>query len=214
MAEDQTNELEIIEEETIEEETIEEEMTEETSLKEENGILLQQVMSRADYSALRAHYMYEVKPGRMKRLIIGLAIVSILSMAGRVGYIPAPLYYVGVCGLIVLTFVFILIDADARKLEKPGKSIGNRPQNLLLSEDGFQVEWLNYGVPLEYKWDTVIVAGEGEYHYFLYVAKLAAIIIPKRGIKPEKLAAVHELLERKTNLMKYDESKKRPQQQK
>ncbi|MDD2484261.1 MAG: YcxB family protein [Eubacteriales bacterium] len=176
--------------------------------EDQNGIRLQQTMSRADYSALRAHYMYRVKKGRMPRLLGALAFFALAAGLGHMAFLPKALYYLGVCGICVMTFILIFIDAQARKLEKPGKSIGNRSQTLLLTEEGFEVEWLNYAVPLQYNWDTVVLAGEGEHHYFLYVAKLAAIIIPKRGLKPEKLAAVHELIQRKTPLMQHEAKEK------
>ena len=165
-------------------------------------ITLQQTMSRTDYSALRTYYMYRIHPNRMRNMVIALILSAILAAVGRAGYLPDLLYWLGICGLFFLTFFFIWIDDQAKKLEKPGKSIGNRPQTVTLSETGFRVEWLNYGKPLDYAWESVILAVETDLHLFLFVKKLAAIVIPKRGVKPEKLAAVITLIESKRQLVK------------
>jgi len=176
--------------------------------EKESLLRLQQTMSRADFSALRAHYMYKMHPHRMRNLIIAFLIFAALTAVAKMADLSSSLYLAGVCGVCILTFVFVWIDAQARKLEKPGKSIGNRTQTIVFTEDSFHVEWLNYGVPLEYKWDKVLVCGEGEHHYFLYVAKLAAIVIPKRGIKSEKLKELDELLKTKTTFMAYQAKEK------
>ena len=165
-------------------------------------ITLSQTMSRADYSALRAYYMYQIHKGRIRNLVIAFVISAALTGLGKAEYLPEFLYGAGACGLVVLAYLFIWIDGQAKKLEKPGKSIGNRPQVLTLSEEGFRVEWLNHGTALTYKWDAVILAAETDCHIFLFVNKLAAIIIPKRGVKPEKLTSVLHLIERKRELVR------------
>lgn len=161
-------------------------------------ITVDTIMSRWDYSSLRAYYMYKLKPGRMKKLMLLLAACGALVALGREGPLPEIVYQGGLFGLFVLAIILIRQDSNARKLEKPGKSIGHRLQRMTLSEDGLQVEWENYGIPLEYSWADVLLAAETENHFFFFVDKLAALVLPKREMGPEILSAIQELAGRKT----------------
>ena len=166
-------------------------------VQKQEKIVVETVMLRWDYSALRAYYMYKIKPGRIRNLVILLVLCGCLVALGmaQINFLPTILYQVGLVGLFVLTYTFIKIDSNARKLEKPGKSVGNRLQKMALSDKGFRVEWVNYNVPLEYRWENVMRKAETENHFFIFVDKLAAIIIPKRKIKEEKLEAIRQLIE-------------------
>jgi hypothetical protein len=157
-------------------------------------IVINTVMARADFSRLRAYYMYRLHPGRIRNMVICLIISALIIVGWRLNFVPEILYHLSLIVLFGLTAAFIWIDSRARKLEKPGKSIGNRPQKLVLQSDGFTVEWLNYNVPLFFEWNKVQLMAETEHYYFLFVDKLAAVVLPKRGMKPEKNSAVRSYL--------------------
>ena len=169
------------------------------AVQEQKSIVVETVMARRDYSALRTYFMYKIRPGAIRNLVILLLLSIIVVVLGRaeVYFIPQILHKTGLIVLFALSLLFIIIDSNARKLEKPGKSVRNKTQRVELSEKGFQVEWLNYSIPLDYKWETVIRVAETEEYYFLFVSRLTAIIIPKRGLKEDKLAAIQELIRRK-----------------
>lgn len=170
---------------------------EQNEIEKRDEIVVETIMLRWDYSALRAYYMYKINPGRIRNLVILLVVCGCLVALGmaKVDFLPTIIYQIGLVGLFILTYTFIKIDSNARKLEKPGKSIGNRLQTIVLSDKCFRVEWENYNVPLEYRWENVIRKAETENHFFLFVEKLAAVIIPKRKVNEEKLEAIRKLIE-------------------
>ncbi len=161
-------------------------------------ITVQTIMSRWDYSSLRAYYMYKLRPGRMKKLMVLLVICGALAALGKAGNLPEIMYQAGLLGLFALAIILIRTDSSARKLERPGKAIGHRLQTMSLSEEFLNVEWENHGVPLEYRWQDILLAAETEHHFFFFVDRLAAVVLPKREIKPEKLSVIQELVQRKT----------------
>lgn len=168
----------------------------------QDEIRVEQTMSRVDFSRLRAYYMYRLHPGRIRNLALAFLLLVAIAIVGKQVELPDFVYNIGVCGAVILTFLFIWIDSLARKLERPGKSIGHRVQTLVLSDHGFRVEWVNHGSPLNYLWEAVIHAAETEEHFFLFVNQYAAIILPKRGLKPEKIDRIRELIESRRVLVK------------
>lgn len=151
-------------------------------------------MSRGDYSALRAYFMYKLKPGRMKRLMLLLLASGALVALGKEGPLPEPLYQVGIIGVFILAIILIRQDTNARTLERPGKAVGHRLQTMTLSEEGIQVKWENHGSVLDYPWSAVLHAAETDLHFFFFVGKFAALVLPKREIKPEMLPKIQELV--------------------
>lgn len=161
-------------------------------------ITVETIMSRWDYSSLRAYYMYKLRPGRMRKLMISLVICGALVAFGKAGNLPEMLYQAGLLGLFALAIILLRQDSSARKLERPGKAIGHRLQTMILSEESLYVEWENHGVPLEYRWKDILLAAETDNHFFFFVDRLAAVVLPKRELKKEKLSVVQELVRRKT----------------
>ena len=158
---------------------------------------VESVMNRQDYKALRYYFLHKMKPYRMRNVVIALIAGIACICLGTVGVLPWLTNRIGLYGLFLLILVYLWIDAQASKLEKPVKSIEGHKQILTFAEDGFRVEWIDYSVPFEYTWDLVAYAFETEDHFFFFVKRLNAIILPKREVEEEKLAKIRELVETK-----------------
>lgn len=180
------------------------EQLEEAILQEESfeAIDIQSVMTRQDYKSLRYFFLHTMKPRRMRNVVVALIAGVVFLVLGEVGVLSEITLRIGLYGLVLLIFVYLWIDAQASKLEKPVKDIEKHQQNITIDNEGFRVEWIDYSVPFEYTWDLVASVFETEEHFFFFVKRLNAIILPKRDISTQDIIRIRELTEKKIIPMK------------
>jgi hypothetical protein len=157
-------------------------------------ITVQAMISRQDYKALKSYFLHKMKPYRIRNVRIALAAGIVFLIIGEAGILPWLTLRIGLYGLLVLLFAYLWIDAQASKLEKPGKAIEGHQQTVTVSDAGFHVEWIDYSVPFDYTWDLLAYAFETEDYFFFFVKRLNAIIVPKKEIEEENCAAIRDMI--------------------
>lgn len=181
----------ITDQEALEPELEEKDMEEELTFRSQ--------MRRGDFQMLRHFYMYKIKPGMMRNLylIFGAAAVIVLIQALTPVDIPVILYYAALILVFALAVFFIIMDGNARKLTKPDKVLMGKWQNASFKEPHLVIEWSGQGVPLVYKWNQFTKWYDTETHYFLFLSRYSALVIPKRDADEELLEKGSAFLRRK-----------------
>ena len=160
----------------------------------EDTIKVQNIVSKADYNSLRGYYMYKRKPEQTKILVIIMLISFACLVISKSAFSFPYLKDIGAFGIIVIAFFYSLISWDARRLEKSVKNIMNKKQEISLAEAGFSVKWTGFDL-VEYEWSDIGYAVETDAHFYLFLEKYFAIIIPKLELKGHQVKQIHKLLE-------------------
>lgn len=166
----------------------------------EDTIKVQSVTSKSDYNSLRGYYMYKRKPEQTKILVIIMLASFACLVLSQTQFSFPYLKNIGAFGIIVIAFSYSLISLDARRLEKSVKNSMNRKQDIILTEEGFSVKWTGFEI-VEYDWPDVNYAVESDSHFYLFLEKYFAIIIPKVELKEYREKQIHKLLENHVKLV-------------
>lgn len=188
--------------EEIKEEDGQEEDLEEALTTQENPDAISFVtqLRRADFQMLRHFYLYKKTPKLQYTLymLFGCSFVMILIHVLTPVKWPVAIWDVFLVVAFVTGFALTVADSHARKLTKPEKALMGIWQRATFDRDDYLViEWSDSPEPLLYDWDEFYTWYDTETHFFLFLSRDTALVIPKRESTPDMLARGSARLEKR-----------------
>ncbi|GAB1476777.1 hypothetical protein MASR2M70_16130 [Bacillota bacterium] len=163
-------------------------------------IEIKSIQGVSDYGALRTYFMHKRDPKRTK-ITAGILLASILLLVFDYSIYPFLLFkIIGIIGIIAIAGIYSWLSIETRRLEKNIKPLINIKQEIGLTQAGFAVKWAGFELA-DYSWDEIYYSYESDFHFFIFIDKYFAVILPKILMKKALSKEIHDLLESKTRLI-------------
>lgn len=145
----------------------------------EKTISIKSLINRTDYNSLRNYFMFRKKPKRTRILVLSLLGSLALLVINDSSFTIPFLKILGLVGFLSVAMSYYLITRDARNLEENIKAMVGKQQELSFSDNGFSVKWTGQDQAAEYDWDAIEFAVETDTHFYFFIEKHYALMLPK-----------------------------------
>lgn len=166
----------------------------------EQTIQVKSITERQDYIALRSYFMYKRIPKRTMTIAYILIASFLLLLIGETQYGLPFFKPLGIVGIIIDALIYSWITIETRPLETNQRKVLNIKQELNLDENGLSVKWEGFE-QADYTWPEMKFAYENDFHYFIFIEKDFAVVLPKVLMKGKMSRDIHELLDRHLKLI-------------
>ncbi|MGI6751167.1 MAG: YcxB family protein [Anaerovoracaceae bacterium] len=153
-----------------------------------DSIVFESQITQSDFQMLQHFYMYKKTPKMQHTLylLFGGSLSMILIHFFSAIKWPIVIFDIFIVIALVTGFALTLVKSKVRKMTNPAKTMVGLEQKAIMDRDDYLViEWSDTPDPLLYDWKEFYVWYEVDTHYFIFLSRELALIIPKRDSTKE-----------------------------